>query len=132
MLAVLQKERRDFGRPPKLGRGDQLLITLVYWREFRTEFRVGISYGVSESTVCRTIQRVENVLMKSGEFRLLGKKALQPSDTLIEMVLIDAPEEPIDCATSFYFSLLSTPFSLFRDYLTVLSSRFLELHTLPQ
>ena len=32
MLAVLQKEMRDFGRPPKLGRGDQLLMTLMYWR----------------------------------------------------------------------------------------------------
>ncbi len=96
MLAVLQKEMRDFGRPPKLGRVDQLLMTLMYWREYRTEFHIGITYGVSEATVCRTIQRVENVLMKSGEFRLPGRKALQPSDTLIEVVLIDATEQPIE------------------------------------
>jgi hypothetical protein len=96
MLAVLQKEMRDFGRPPKLGRVDQLLMTLMYWREYRTEFHIGITYGVSEATVCRTIKRVENVLMKSGEFRLPGRKALQPSDTLIEVVLIDATEQPIE------------------------------------
>jgi hypothetical protein len=34
--------------------------------------------------------------MKSGEFRLPGRKALQPSDTLIEVVLIDATEQPIE------------------------------------
>jgi len=96
MLTVLQKGMRDFGRPPKLGRADQLLMTLMYWREYRTEFHIGISYGVSEGTVCRTIQKVENVLMQSGEFRLPGRKALQPSDTLIEVVLIDATEQPIE------------------------------------
>src|SRR5664280_585681 len=96
MLAVLQKEMHDFGRPPKLARTDQLLMTLMYWREYRTEFHIGITYGVSEATVCRTIQKVENVLMKSGEFRLPGRKALQPSDTLIEVVLIDATEQPIE------------------------------------
>jgi hypothetical protein len=96
MLVVLQKEMRDFGRPPKLGRADQLLVTLMYWREYRTEFHIGITYGVSEATVCRTIQRVENVLIKSGEFRLPGRKALQPSDTVIEAVLIDVTEQPIE------------------------------------
>ena len=96
MLVVLQKEMHDFGRPPKLARTDQLLMTLMYWREYRTEFHIGITYGVSEATVCRTIQKVENVLMKSGEFRLPGRKALQPSDTLIEVVLIDATEQPIE------------------------------------
>ena len=96
MLVVLQKEMRDFGRPPKLGRADQLLMTLMYWREYRTEFHIGITYGVSEATVCRTIHKVENMLMKSGEYRLPGRKALQPSDTLIEVVLIDATEQPIE------------------------------------
>jgi Helix-turn-helix of DDE superfamily endonuclease len=66
MLAVLQKEMRDFGRSLKLGRADQLLMTLMYWREYRTEFHIRITYGVSEATVCWTIQKVENVLMKSG------------------------------------------------------------------
>ena len=96
MLAVVQQEMRDFGRPPKLERADQLLMTLMYWREYRTEFHIGITYGVSEATVCRTIQKVETVLMQSGKFRLPGKKALQASDTVIEVVLIDATEQPIE------------------------------------
>ena len=96
MLTVVKSGLRDFGRTPKLSREDQLLMTLMYWREYRTEFHIGLTYGVSESTVCRTIQKVENVLMKSGEFRLPGRKALEPSDTLIEVVLIDATEQPIE------------------------------------
>jgi hypothetical protein len=96
MLAVVKSGLRDFGRTPKLSREDQLLMTLMYWREYRTEFHIGLTYGVSEATVCRTIRKVENVLMKSGEFCLPGRKALQPSDTLIEVVLIDATEQPIE------------------------------------
>ena len=96
MLAIVVRDLRDFGRPASLSRADQLLMTLMYWREYRTEFHIGVTYGVSESTVCRTIRKVEKVLMKSGEFRLPGRKALQASDTLIEMVLIDATEQPIE------------------------------------
>ena len=96
MLTVVKRDLRDFGRPSTLSREDQLLMTLMYWREYRTEFHIGLTYGVSEATVCRTIKKVENVLMKSGEFRLPGRKALQPSDTLIEVVLVDATEQPIE------------------------------------
>jgi hypothetical protein len=96
MLEVLKRDMRDFGRPSKLNRADQLLMTLTYWREYRTEFHIGVTYGVSEATVCRTIRKVEDVLTKSGEFRLPGRKVLQPSDTLIEVVLVDATEQAIE------------------------------------
>jgi hypothetical protein len=96
MLQVIQTGLRDFGRPTKLSRADQLLMTLMYWREYRTEFHIGLTYGVSESTVCRTIQKVENALIRSKQFHLPGRKALQPSDTIIEIVLVDATEQPIE------------------------------------
>ena len=96
MLEAINKELPNFGRPPKLSRADQLLMTLMYWREYRTQFHIAGSYGISEASVCRTIKKVEDALMRSGEFRLPGKKVLQPSDTLIEIVLIDASEQPIE------------------------------------
>jgi hypothetical protein len=96
MLKVIKKGLRDFGRPPKLSRANQLLMTLMYWREYRTEFHIAQSYGISEAAVCRTIQKVENALVRSGKFRLPGKKALQPSDTVFEVVLVDASEQPIE------------------------------------
>ena len=60
MLAVLEKEHPNFGRPPKLSRADQLLMTLMYWREYRTQFHIAGSYGISEATVCRTINKIED------------------------------------------------------------------------
>ena len=96
MLEVVEKGLREFGRPPKLSRADQLLMTLMYWREYRTEFHIGLAYGVSEATVCRTIKKVEDVLIKSKQFHLPGKKVLQPSDTIIEVVLVDVTEQPIE------------------------------------
>jgi hypothetical protein len=96
MLKVVEAGLRDFGRPPKLSRADQLLMTLMYWREYRTEFHIGLSYGVSESTVCRTIRKVEDALIKSEQFHLPGKKVLQSSDAVIEIVLVDATEQPIE------------------------------------
>jgi len=96
MLKVVEKGLRDFGRPPKLSRADQLLMTLMYWREYRTEFHIGQSYGVSEATVCRTIRKVEAALVRSKKFRLPGKKALQPSDTVFEVILVDASEQPVE------------------------------------
>ena len=96
MLKVIEKGMRDFGRPPKLSRADQLLMTLMYWREYRTEFHIAQSYGISESAVCRTIRKVEDTLVDSRKFRLPGKKALQPSETVFEVVLVDASEQPIE------------------------------------
>ena len=96
MVKTLETELRDFGRPTVLNRADQLLLTLMYWREYRTQFHIAETYGVSESTVCRTIQKVENGLMKSGEFRLPGKKKLQESETIIEVIVVDVAEQPIE------------------------------------
>ena len=96
MVMVLERELPSFGRPPKLSRADQVLMTLMYWREYRTQFHIAGSYGISEATVCRTINKVEDALVRSGEFRLPGKKVLQPSDTIIEVVLVDVSEQPIE------------------------------------
>src|SRR5512146_1025760 len=94
MLKVIEKGWLNFGRPPKLSRADQLLLTLMYWREYRTEFHIAQSYGISEASVCRTIHKVEEALVRSKRFRLPGKKVLQPSDTIFEVVLVDVSEQP--------------------------------------
>ena len=96
MVTVLETELPSFGRPSKLSRADQLLMTLMYWREYRTQFHIAQAYGISESAVCRTIQKIEDALINSGQFRLPGKKALQPSDTVIEIIVVDATEQPIE------------------------------------
>jgi Helix-turn-helix of DDE superfamily endonuclease len=81
-----------FGRPPELCLEDRLLLVLMYWREYRTQEHIGETYGVSEATVCRTIKQFEDLLIKDKRFHLPGKKALRASDTVFEIVLLDATE----------------------------------------
>lgn len=98
MLDALKESSkwRDFGRPAKLTRPDQLLLTLMYWREYRTQFHIAQSFGISEPTACRTIKRVEDALIQSGKFTLPGKKSLTNMKAVLEVVVVDASETPIE------------------------------------
>jgi hypothetical protein len=89
-------KRRVSGRPTKLSVQDQVLLTLQYWREYRTLFHLAKSWGLHESSVCRTIRRVEDILTKSRAFKLPGKKKLQLADHHIEFVVVDVAETPIE------------------------------------
>jgi len=91
-----QKKKLRGGRPNKLSIEDMLLMALEYWREYRTYFHIGESYGLSESNTYYTIKWVEDVLIKDGTFSLPGKKALLDEDTEIEVILPDATETPIE------------------------------------
>jgi hypothetical protein len=84
------------GRPAKLAVEDQVLLTLEYWREYRTLFHLAKSWGLHESSVCRTIRRVEDILTKSQAFRLPGRKQLQPTDHRIEFIVVDVAETPVE------------------------------------
>ena len=84
------------GKPPKLSLEDKLLVMLMYYREYRTQEHIGITYGISESRVCEIIQDMENILIKDKRFHLPGKKALLESSSEIEVVLIDVAESPIE------------------------------------
>jgi hypothetical protein len=53
------------------------------------------SHGISESAVCRTIQKIEDALIQCGQFNLPGKKALQPSDTVIEVIVGALQSNPL-------------------------------------
>lgn len=92
----LSKTRIKAGRPPKLSVEDQILMTLEYWREYRTYFHIAKSWGIAESNVSRIIRRVEDVLSKSKAFPLPGKKKLQASDHEIEFIVVDVAETPIE------------------------------------
>ena len=99
MVDLLKQElpkSRKRGGQPKLSVEDQLLITLEYWREYRTYFHIAQSWGVHESTVCRIVHRVEDQLSKSRKFSLPGKKALLSSDREWSAVIVDVGESPIE------------------------------------
>jgi DDE superfamily endonuclease/Helix-turn-helix of DDE superfamily endonuclease len=89
-------ERTGAGRPWQLPREDQILAALEYWREYRTYFHIATEFGVSESTVCRAVHRVEKVLMTSGLFRLPGKKHLIRGFGRPSVIVMDVTETPIE------------------------------------
>ncbi len=84
------------GGQAKLSVEDQLLVVLEYWREYRSQFHIGSSWGLSESAVCRLIQKVERLLMDSGQFRLPGRKQLYQNAYTWEVVVMDVTESPIE------------------------------------
>ena len=96
MIEALIARLPAFGRPPTLAVEDRLLMVLMYWREYRTYEHIGETYGVSEATVCRTVQQFEDLLLQDKRFHLPGKKALRDSETVFEIVLIDATECPCE------------------------------------
>ena len=87
---------RNRGGQPKLSTEDRLLIALEYWREYRTYFHIGQSWGVHESTVCRIVHQVENQLIKSRKFSLPGKKALSSTEYEWSAIIVDVGESPIE------------------------------------
>lgn len=99
MLEVMRehnKRKKKPGRPIKLSLEDQLLMALEYWREYRTYFHIGQSWGVDESTAYRIVRKIEDILIKSKVFSLPGKKKLTHSDRQIEVVVVDVTETPIE------------------------------------
>lgn len=97
MLVIRQVESQKApGRPSKLSWEDQLLMTLEYWREYRTYFHIGQSWGVNESTAYRIIRKIEDTLVNSRAFTLPGKKKLIKSDCQPEAVVVDVTETPIE------------------------------------
>lgn len=91
-----RKLHKKGGRPPVLSVLDKLVITLMYWREYRTYRHIAWDYGVGKSAIGKTVIWVEDTLIKSGRFALPSKRAMQKADSDIEIVLIDVTEQPIE------------------------------------
>lgn len=94
-VRLYNQNKHKPGRPGKICLEDQVLMTLDYWREYRTYFHIGLSWGVAESTACRIIRRVENILSQSRMFALPGKKELLKSNKT-DAIVIDVTETPIE------------------------------------
>jgi hypothetical protein len=78
MLQQREQQKKKQGRTADLSLEDQLLLTLQYWREYRTYFHLSVSWGVSEATVCQTVQRVERALIKAKSSTYRASKRCAP------------------------------------------------------
>ena len=100
MQEVLENEyermHQKGGGPPKMSVENKLYATLKYLREYRTMEHIGGDYGVSKSTICESIQWVENTLTADGTFKLPGKKILKRASAVDGFIVIDVTESPIN------------------------------------
>ena len=83
------------GRHRKLSREDMLLMTLSYYKEYRTLDCIGATYDLTKANAGNTIRWVENALLKSGKFSLPGKKKLSQPTMEYEVIVVDTTEIPI-------------------------------------
>lgn len=90
---VYSRETR--GRKSGLAVEDQVLLTLGYWREYRTMFHLGQDCGLHESNVSRIIRKVEDILIKCGKFSLPGKRRLL-EETGLTYTIVDVTEMTVE------------------------------------
>jgi len=92
------------GRPFELTGRDQILLTVVWLRQYPTHEVLGYLFGVSDSTVSRVIQRVLPLLEQAGRGSMRlpdpGKKHRRTLDVLLAalpevVVIIDSFEQRV-------------------------------------
>ncbi len=96
LVKQAELEKQVSGKPAKLSREDQVLMTLAYWREYRTYFHIATDWGIHESNAYRIIRKIEDILIKSQVFSLPGKKSLYNQDSTPKVVIIDVTESAIE------------------------------------
>lgn len=92
--ALERRGRR--GGQAKLSVEDQLLVALEYWREYRSQFHIGVSWGLHETTVGRIVRKVENLLIQCGRFRLPSQRQLYQPGWEWKVMVVDVGEMEIE------------------------------------
>jgi len=63
LLDAYVELHRQGGSPPKLSVLDKLVITLGYWREYRSYRNIAFDYGVKKSAIGNSVIWVEDTLI---------------------------------------------------------------------
>jgi hypothetical protein len=97
MCEVVSEHKRATrrGRKSNLSIENQVLLTLSFWREYRTLFHLGRDWNLHESNVSRLVRRIEEILIKSGKFSLPGKRRLL-EDAALKYTIVDVTESLIE------------------------------------
>jgi len=93
---IINRKGNNRSHPFKLCVEDQVLMMLMYYREYRTQFHIGVTYGLHESNVGKNIKRIETILKKCKKFELPGKNKLSGTNHQYEVIIVDATESPIE------------------------------------
>ena len=94
LVQVVEKQKTS-GRHCNLSVENQVLLTLTFWREYRTMFHLGQDWGLHESNVSRLVRKIEDLLIKSKKFSLPSKRRLLEADGLT-YTIVDVTEMTIE------------------------------------
>jgi len=92
----LHRKHPTSGNKPILSTEDALLMVLMYYREYRTQYHIGITHVLSESRVYEMIKEIYSIIVQDARYHLPGKKKLLQSENTFEVVLIDVSESPVE------------------------------------
>jgi hypothetical protein len=90
------ERKSNAGRKTKLSVLDCLVITLMYWREYRDYRHIAFDYGVGKSSIGRTIIWVENTIIRSGLCNLKSARELRDNPGKIKIAIVDVTEQEIE------------------------------------
>ena len=96
MITILEASelaKKKSGRPHSLTIENQLLLTLNYLRSYHTQIELAAAFGIAESNVNRTIQKVEKALIQSRQFAL-PKRSQNFADG--DYLIVDVTESLIE------------------------------------
>ncbi|MBZ9753519.1 transposase family protein, partial [Deinococcus sp. HMF7604] len=96
VLTEREGRKKKSGRPAALSVAEQLLMTLEFWHEYRTFAHLGDDWGVHETTVHRTVERVEAALIASAQFQMPKKRMFQETQLVYSILAINASEVPCE------------------------------------
>ena len=66
----LHRKHPTSGNKSILSTEDALLMVLMYYREYRTQYHIGIMYGLSESRVCKMIKEIKTIIVQDASYHL--------------------------------------------------------------
>jgi len=95
---ILRRKHPTKGVPAKATVQDQVLMMLMYYREYRTFLHTATTYGYSEAQGWRIVRKIEDMLIQSSMFHLPGKKALlkMEREVLGKIAVVDVGESPVE------------------------------------
>ena len=84
------------GRKSRLSVLDKLVITLQYWREYRTYRHIAFDYGVGKTQIGDAVIWVENTIIASGLCNLKSARELRENTSKISIAIVDVTEQEIE------------------------------------
>ena len=95
-VADIYQRKSTAGRKGRLSVLDKLVITLMYWREYRSYRHIAFDYGVGKTQIGDAVIWVEKTIIASGLCKLKSARELRDNPSKIKIAIVDVTEQEIE------------------------------------